>query len=42
MDRITVDSFPVYKELFTGYALVALAALLLGLILDLFVIRRLP
>lgn len=41
-DRITVDSFPVYKELFTGYALVALAALLLGLILDLFVIRRLP
>ena len=40
--RITVDSFPVYKELFTGYALVALAALLLALIMDLFVIRRLP
>ena len=40
--RITIDSFPVYKELFTGYALVALAALLLGLVLDLFVIRRLP
>ena len=40
--RITVDSFPVYKELYTGYALVALAALLLAVILDLFVIRRLP
>ena len=41
-DRITIDSFPVYKELFTGYALVALAALLLALALDMFVIRRLP
>ncbi len=41
-DRITIDSFPVYKELFTGYALVALVALLLALALDMFVIRRLP
>lgn len=41
-DRITVDSFPVYKELFTGYALVALVALLLSLVLNMFVIRRLP
>lgn len=40
--RTTVDSFPVYKELFTGYALAALAALLLELILSFFVIRRLP
>ncbi|MCM1177736.1 MAG: VWA domain-containing protein [Clostridium sp.] len=40
--RTTVDSFPIYKELFTVYALAALAALLLELILTLFVIRRLP
>ena len=40
--RISVDSFPVYKELFTGYALAALVALLLELVLRLFVIRRLP
>ena len=39
---ISVDSFPVYKELFTGYALAALVALLLELVLRLFVIRRLP
>ena len=41
-DKVTIDSFPVYKELFTGYALVALVSLLLGLFLDLFVFRRLP
>lgn len=40
--RTTVDSFPIYKELFTGYALAALAALLLELLLRMFVIRRLP
>ena len=40
--RITVDSFPVYKELFMRYAIAALAALLLGLLLKMFVIRRLP
>ena len=40
--RISVDSFPVYKELFPGYAIVALAALLFELILRFFVIRRLP
>ncbi|MCQ2178064.1 MAG: VWA domain-containing protein [Bacteroidales bacterium] len=39
--RTTVDSFPVYKELYTGYALVALFCLLAGLILNLF-LRRLP
>ena len=40
--RTTVDSFPVYKELFGRYALVALLALLLELLLNWFVIRRLP
>lgn len=40
--RTTIDSFPVYKELFTAYALAALAALLLEMILRMFVIRRLP
>lgn len=40
--RTTVDSFPVYKELFGTYALLALLALLLELILNWFVIRRLP
>ena len=40
--RTTVDSFPVYKELFGKYALMALLALFLELILNWFVIRRLP
>ncbi len=40
--RTTIDSFPVYKELFVGFALVALACLLLEMVLRLFVIRRLP
>ncbi len=40
--RTTVDSFPVYKELFVKYALLALLALLLELVLNWFVIRRLP
>lgn len=40
--RITVDSFPVYKELFMRYAIAALASLLLELLLKMFVIRRLP
>jgi Ca-activated chloride channel family protein len=37
----TVDSFPVYKELFMIFALIALAAILTELILR-FLIRRLP
>ena len=41
-DRTTIDSFPLYKELFGKYALVALVALLLELVLKMFVIRRLP
>ena len=40
--RTTVDSFPVYKELFGKYALLALLALLLELVFNWFVIRRLP
>jgi len=39
--RTTVDSFPVYKELFTKYALAALLLLLLELLFRL-LIRRLP
>lgn len=38
--RTTVDSFPVYKELFGKYALWALLALLAELIFNWFVIRR--
>ncbi len=40
--RTTVDSFPIYKELFGRYALLALLALLLEHVLNWFVIRRLP
>ena len=39
--RTTIDSFPVYKELFTRYALLALVFLLLELLVRL-LIRRLP
>lgn len=39
--RTTVDSFPVYKELFGKYALAALVCLLLELIVGL-MLRRLP
>ena len=40
--RTSVDSFPIYKELFSKYALIALLALLVELVLNWFVIRRLP
>ena len=40
--RISVDSFPVYKELFEPYALAALVLMLLALLLELIVLRRLP
>ena len=40
--KTTVDSFPVYKELFGSFAVWALFALLLELFLNWFVIRRLP
>ena len=39
--RTTIDSFPVYKELFGGFGLVALICLLLELLVRL-LIRRLP
>lgn len=39
--RTTIDSFPVYKELFTGFALVALLCLLLEVIVS-FAMRRMP
>jgi Ca-activated chloride channel family protein len=38
--KTTVDSFPVYKELFGRYAFFALIAILLELVLNWFVIRR--
>ena len=38
--RTTVDSFPIYKELFGKYALLALLLILAELILNWFVIRR--
>ena len=40
--KTTVDSFPVYEELFGSFAVWALLALLLELFLNWFVIRRLP
>ena len=40
--RTTVDSFPVYKELFGKYALLALLCILLELVFNWFIIRRLP
>ena len=39
--RTSVDSFPVYKDLFKNYALAALTCLLLELLLSAF-LRRLP
>lgn len=40
--RTTVDSFPIYKELFMKYALIALFAILLELLLRFFILRRIP
>lgn len=40
--RTTIDSFPVYKELFGTYALVALAALLLEFLLKVLLLKKLP
>lgn len=37
-----VDSFPIYKELFMKYALIALAAIALELFLRFFILRRIP
>ncbi len=40
--RTVVDSFPVYKELFMNYALIALAALALAYLLRWVVLRSIP
>ena len=40
--KVSVDSFPVYKELFGGYALAALICLLLEILIKTLVLRRLP
>lgn len=40
--RTVVDSFPVYKELFMNYALIALAALALAYLLRWVLLRRIP
>lgn len=41
-NKTLVDSFPVYKELFMNFALIALAALALELFLKFFVTKQLP
>lgn len=40
--RISVDSFPVYQELYEKYALAALVLMLLYFLFELILIRRLP
>ena len=40
--RTTVDSFPVYSELFMRFALIALFALLAELLLRFIILRRIP
>lgn len=40
--KTTVDSFPVYKELFLRWGVAALLCLLLSLLMDFFIFRRLP
>ena len=41
-NKVQVDSFPLYKELYMPFVLAALLALALGLVLKLFVIKYLP
>ena len=41
-NRTIVDSFPIYKELFMKYALIALAAFVLELFLRFLILRRIP
>lgn len=40
--RTTIDSFPVYKELFMDFALGALICLLLEVVFNAFILKRLP
>lgn len=41
-NKVQVDSFPIYKELFMTFALIALAAICLEFILRLFIIKQIP
>lgn len=41
-NKVLVDAFPIYKELFMKFALIALIALALELFLRLFVVKQLP
>lgn len=41
-NKTLVDSFPVYKEMFMNFALIALAAIALELLLRLFVTKQIP
>ena len=41
-NKTLVDSFPIYKELFMNFALAALAALVLELLLRMFVTKQIP
>jgi hypothetical protein len=41
-NRTMVDSFPIYKELFMYFALAALAAIVLEMLLVLFVTKQIP
>lgn len=40
--KTLVDSFPLYKELFMNFALIALGAIVLELLLRLFIIKQIP
>ena len=41
-NKTLVDSFPLYKELFMNFALVALAAIVLELIFRMFIVKQIP
>jgi Ca-activated chloride channel family protein len=41
-NKTLVDSFPIYQELFMKFALVALAAIVLELLLRMFVTKQIP
>lgn len=41
-NKTMVDSFPLYKELFMNFALAALAALVLEILLRMFVVKQIP
>ena len=41
-NKTLVDSFPIYKELFMTFALIALAALVLELLFRFFITKQIP